>query len=91
MSNPKALVVADQVPVLFSKFRVTFATMKALYEVIDSGKSTHTGSPLETLTRAEAKALVAELVSVVEEDRGARLTTIMKWIEGHVSEFKSPI
>ena len=91
MGNPTALVIQDQVDTLRFRFLLAFAAMTVLYEVIDSGKSTHTGSPLETLTRAEAKGLVAELVSVTQEDHSPSLTTIMKWIGGHLSEFKSPI
>ncbi|MCI0392745.1 MAG: DUF4157 domain-containing protein [Acidobacteria bacterium] len=91
MNNPTKIVMAQGVAALNTNFRTSHATMQGLYEVIDSGKSTHSGSPLTTLTADEARSLVAELVSVNENDRSTRLKDIMTWVKAHLAEFKLPI
>ncbi|HSE38993.1 MAG TPA: DUF4157 domain-containing protein, partial [Blastocatellia bacterium] len=80
-------------PALKRKFRITYAAMQGLYEIVDKGSSSHSGSPFVTpspLTADEARALVAELVSDEESDRSRRLQDILKWVESHPSGFNVP-
>jgi hypothetical protein len=94
MANPTKIAMASQVAALQGTFRTTHATMQGLYEIVDKGSSSHSGSPFVTpapLTRDEAKALAAELVSSQEDDRSQRLRDIMSWVKKHLSEFNLPI
>ncbi len=63
-------------------FRKTYATLKILYQVIDTGTSPHPSSPLVTptpITRDVARALVAELISENAGSRSAQLNGIVTW------------
>ncbi len=63
-------------------FRKTYATLKILYQVIDTGTSPHPTSPLVTptpITRDTARALVAELISVNATSRSPQLNGIVTW------------
>lgn len=67
-------------------FRKTYATLKILYEVIDTGATRHAASPLASpvlITRDRARELATELISVNVTSRSAQLNSIMTWAEAN--------
>lgn len=93
MANPTKIVMASQVPALQDNFRTSYATMVALYEVID-GKPPRSAPPFTTpapLTADEARAFVAELVAKRSKDYSTRLQDIIAWIKKHHADFDIPI
>ena len=90
MSRPTSLTLPIGVPALLEGFRSQYATMQGLYEIIDTGHSSHAGSPFVTpalLTAAEARALAAELVATREASRGARLQSLLTWVKANLGSF----
>ena len=90
MQEPTKLTLPIYVDALKMGFRSHYATMKGLYEIIDTGKTSHGGSPFETpalLTPEEARALAAELVITREDSRSARLQSIMTWVKANLESF----
>ncbi len=91
-NNPDTVVVPAQIPAMRQLFRTGYATMVGLYEIIDSGRSTRRGSPFvtpSTLSRADARRLVAELVSEDTDQRSQRLVDIMTWVFGNDPAYRA--
>jgi len=93
MANPAKLTMPMGIPALQQHFRSSYATLEGLYEIIDTGSSTHAGSPFTTptvLSKDEARAMVAELVSLEPGSHSARLTQIITWVNANLSSFHVP-
>ncbi len=87
MSSPAKLTAPAGIPALLHGFRSHYATMKGLYEIIDTGRTSHSGSPFDTpalLTRDEARALAAELTIIREDSRSTQLQSIMTWVKANL-------
>ena len=90
-SNPTSVVSHHQVSAFRSYFCKSYGTMKVLYEIIDSGRTSHSGSStLSGLTGNQARALTTELVSKREEDHSTNLTSVITWVSGHTSALGIP-
>lgn len=91
--SPSRIAGPTMIAELQRRFRLSFAAMVGLYEVIDTGASARAGSPFvipAPLTRDEARALATELVSRREENHSPRLAAIMTWVASHFADFPSP-
>lgn len=94
VGTPGTLSVPAIHPALLLYFRKTYASLKILYEVIDTGTTSHPSSPLATpaaATRERARALATELISVSETSRSADLVGIVRWAQANQSTIGVPI
>lgn len=81
----------DAVAAFKSYFCKSYGTMKVLYEIIDTGSTSHSSSVLSGLSTNDARSLTGELVSKKEEDHSASLTSVITWVMGHTSVLGIPI
>ena len=92
MSNPKSIAMPSSIPALKRNFKVSYATMSSLYEVIDTGGTTKGAkSPFHGLTKDEAKELAAEMVDTKSDYHGTELKEIVAWVGSHLTTYKFPI
>ncbi len=80
MTNLSSIALASLHGALRQRFCKSYGAMKGLYQVIDTGSSTFPGSPFSSLTRDEARALTAELISVPSANFSADLNNILTWV-----------
>lgn len=80
MTNLSSIAMTSVHGALRQRFCKSYGAMKGLYQVIDTGSSTFPRSPFSTLTRDEARALTAELISVPSADFSADLNNILTWV-----------
>lgn len=85
-----SLTIPFQRPALLAIFKRTYASLKIIYQVIDTGTTPHPSSPLAGVTAAHARELSTELVTVKEADRGAELTGIVSWAEANQATIGIP-
>jgi hypothetical protein len=79
-----------QLPNAQKLFKISYATLIGLYEIIDKGKSPRSSTPFTPLTPDEARALATELVSRGAAYGSPRLLTILKWVESNLTSFTFP-
>jgi Domain of unknown function (DUF4157) len=94
VGTPGKLSVTSLHPALLAYFRKTYATLKALYEVIDKGSTSYPTSPIGTptlISKDEARKLATELIRAKEAGRSPQLTAIVSWITANLSSFTLPV
>ncbi|TCL62856.1 uncharacterized protein DUF4157 [Mariniflexile fucanivorans] len=85
------LTIASLHAGLLDDFRSTYSTLKALYEIIDTGSSPQSTGPLTTLSVDAARILSTELINTNTDSRSTELNELITWIRSNIMTSYSPI
>ncbi|HWB96304.1 MAG TPA: hypothetical protein VG672_06365, partial [Bryobacteraceae bacterium] len=75
-------------PALVKNFKLSYATLVALYEVID-GKTPRAG--LAGVSKDDASQMAARLIDTAEDKRPDDLKKLMEWVKSNLTSFKLPV